>query len=687
MKTFLVLLIPLVLLMTNCTKNIDDKSGSNVEIGQANISGKFADETAQKLIEKYGDEHKFRIKRGVEQVAKLWREEDGSKEDFEKFCMENFIADDMELDLAFNKVSKNWESLSGHMNKMTLDLNETLHLDKGEIRPIDLKFGAYNPASHLTEDMFKNKIGFIVALNFPFYSLDEKIELGENWTRKDWAYARMGDMFVSRVPASLLQEVNTAQTYADAYISEYNIYMHNLVNDKGEKLFPEGLKLITHWGLRDELKSQYAAPDGLPRQEMIYQVMKRIVDQSIPEQVINSDKYVWNPYSNKLKKDGEEVKATPEPNERYQHILNSYRALREVDKFNPHYPTYIKAKFEGEMEIPQEKVEKMFVDFVSSPAIRKIGKLIETRLGRELQPFDIWYDGFKARSGADESQLDAKTKAKYPTTQAFAADIPNILTKLGFSHSKASDISSKITVDASRGAGHAWGADMKSEKAHLRTRVGKDGMDYKGYNIATHELGHNVEQTITLQDVDYYMLRGVPNTAFTEAWAFVFQKRDLDLLGEGSEDPTAEHLFALDAAWSTYEIMGVSLVDMRVWKWLYKNPDADAAELKNAVINIAKEVWNEYFADVFGVKDQPILAIYSHMIDYPLYLSAYPIGHLIEFQMEDYMKGKNLGEEMRRILVQGSVTPQFWMKGAVGEDISIEPMLSAAEKAVEAIKQ
>ena len=59
--------------------------------------------------------------------------------------------------------------------------------------------------------------------------------------------------------------------------------------------------------------------------------------------------------------------------------------------------------------------------------------------------------------------------------------------------------------------------------------VGKEGMDYKGYNIAVHELGHNVEQTITLQDVDHYMMHGVPNTAFTEAWAFVFQKRDLAL--------------------------------------------------------------------------------------------------------------------------------------------------------------
>jgi hypothetical protein len=82
-------------------------------------------------------------------------------------------------------------------------------------------------------------------------------------------------------------------------------------------------------------------------------------------------------------------------------------------------------------------------------------------------------------------------------------------------------------------------------------------MDYKGYNIAIHELGHNVEQTVTMNDVDYYMLQGVPNTAFTEAVAFLFQKRDLELLGMPNADPNKEHMMALDIFWGSYEIMGV----------------------------------------------------------------------------------------------------------------------------------
>ena len=231
-----------------------------------------------------------------------------------------------------------------------------------------------------------------------------------------------------------------------------------------------------------------------------------------------------------------------------------------------------------------------------------------------------------------------------------------------------------------------WIVKMKSEKARLRTRVGKDGMNYKGYNIAVHEFGHNVEQTLTLHNVDNYFLKGVPNTAFTEAWAFIFQKRDLELLGIKEDNPNKEHLMALDNFWASYEIMGVSLVDMNVWKWLYKNPKATPEQLKQAVIDIAKEVWNQYYAPVFKIKDEPILAIYSHMIDYPLYLPAYPIGHIVEFQIEKYIKGKNIGSEMTRMLSQGRLVPEIWMKGAVGDKISVKPILESVKEALTKVK-
>jgi oligoendopeptidase F len=210
-------------------------------------------------------------------------------------------------------------------------------------------------------------------------------------------------------------------------------------------------------------------------------------------------------------------------------------------------------------------------------------------------------------------------------------------------------------------------------------------MDYKGYNIAIHEFGHNVEQTISLHDVDYYMMNGVPNTAFTEALAFIFQKRDLQLLGFVNNDENKEYLQTLDNYWSVFEIMGVSMVDMKTWKWLYENPNATATELKNATVQIAKDVWNQYFSEVYGTTDEPILAIYSHMINAPLYLANYSFGHLIDFQIEQYLVGKDFSDEVDRIWKIGRVTPQIWMQKAVGESISIKPMIAATEEALKHI--
>jgi oligoendopeptidase F len=128
--------------------------------------------------------------------------------------------------------------------------------------------------------------------------------------------------------------------------------------------------------------------------------------------------------------------------------------------------------------------------------------------------------------------------------------------------------------------------------------------------------------------------------------------------------------------------MGVSLVDMYVWQWMYDNPNANAQELKEQVIKISIEVWNKYYFPVFGVKDSPILAIYSHMITSPLYLANYPVGHLIEFQIEQYVKDKAFADEITRMLLQGNLIPQVWMQGAVGSPISGQPTLDAVKHAL-----
>ena len=167
-------------------------------------------------------------------------------------------------------------------------------------------------------------------------------------------------------------------------------------------------------------------------------------------------------------------------------------------------------------------------------------------------------------------------------------------------------------------------------------------MDYKGYNIAVHELGHNVEQTFSLNEVPYNALE-VPNTAFTEALAFVFQARDLELLGLGSRMQPARRWCSTTSG-VPYEIGGVALVDMRVALDVRSSGCDACAELRDATLGIAREVWNRFYTPVFGRRDVVLLGVYSHMIDSVLYLPDYPVGAMIARQVEQQIgRSGNLG--------------------------------------------
>ncbi len=613
------------------------------------------------------------FERGVAQVSSLWRKEDG---DMDAFVRAHFIRDPKQRDAVFARFESILEQLDGHFLEIGRELRRATDLETGPLLPVDPLLSAFDAGSHLTDDLFQSKIAFVALLNFPLTTLATRLQEGEGYSRRQWAETRLANRFARRVPAAVQQKNAEVGAQASLYIDEYNIWMGHVL-DAGEKLFPADKKLISHWNLRDELKSAYADRDkGLRKQRVITQVMERIVTQTIPRAVINNPQIDWDP----RKPAGE-----PEPNTRYAHLLAVARAAMEIDPYTPQTPTAIQRSFELGRELPEARVKGLRAEVLSSPIVGQVAAAIERRLGRKLEPHDLWYDGFKARASIDEAELDKKTRQRYPTPEAFKKDIPRILTQLGFDKGRAQLIADRIIVDPSRGAGHALQAARRGDFPHLRTRVEKDGMNYKGYNIAVHELGHNVEQVISLYDVDHTLLAGVPNSAFTEALAFTFQSRDLDLLGiKGKKDTTARDLKALNDFWSTWEIAGVGLVDVATWHWIYEHKRATPAELKDAVVRIAREVWDRYYAPVLGGKGQTsLLAIYSHMIAYPLYVIDYPIGHMIEAQIEEHLqKAASLGVEFERMARSGAVSPDLWMKTATGAPVSAAPLLRAAEAAL-----
>ncbi len=655
------------------------------------------DRAVQALVQRHGEPERTRIERGVRQVAAAWRPSDGDAAALETLCLAQFAPSGAPLDALFARLEAALEQLDGHAVEVNRELSRGAVLDLGPMQPVDPLLSAFDASAHLVDDLFAGQIAFVALLNFPLTTLEERLGPGTNWTRRQWAEARLAGRFARRVPAEVNQRIAAATSRAELYIAGYNIYAHHLLDARGRRLFEKGSRLLSHWNLRDEIKAQYAQPGGLARQRALQQVMSRIVDQTIPGAVIDDPSVDWNPWSNAVQPSpaAELERGTPratvdgarEPDTRYARLLETFLAVRGADPYSPLAPTHIARKFELERELPEARVEALLTQVLGAPEVKQLAALIQRRLGRPLEPFDIWYDGFRPRTRYTEADLDARTRARYPSPAAFAADLPRILGALGFTPGKAAWLADRIEVDPARGSGHALGAGRRGDKAHLRTRVGPGGMDYKGFNIAVHELGHNVEQTFSLQEVDSTLLQGVPNTAFTEAVAFVFQARDLEVLGLPAADAEARRLLALNDLWMTWEISGVALLDLGVWRWMYQHPKATPAELREATLRLARDLWNRWYAPVLGHRDVTLLAVYSHMISSFLYLPDYPLGHLIAAQLEAHMAALPpgaLGAEVERITRFGAVVPDLWMKNAVGQPVSAQPLLDAAAAALAA---
>src|SRR5436190_463924 len=634
------------------------------------------------LVQKQGEGARARADRGVRQVAAFWRAEDGDAAALRSFVEGAFVADPKQLDALLARFSAAFEQIDGHMLEIGRALRSWNELELGPQMDVDQTFAAMDVSAHLPEDLFSSKLAFVALLNFPQPELQEMVAQGPRWSRAQWAQARLTRRFAVRPGGAALQALAKAGADAEAYIAGYNVWMHHVLAPDGRRLFPKGVRLLSHWNLRDQIKVDYAEPDkalALTRQRLIRDVMERIVTQTIPKAVIDDPRVEWNPATNtvtatpaeeveteQMAKQGKRppqpsMSPEREPDQRYAVLLADFRAARLLDQDSPMAKTLIDRNFQLDDELPEQRVRALLTQILSSPLVPRVAGVIQKRLGRPLEPFDIWYAGFVERQ--PEAELSKLTRAKYPTPEAYKKDLPRILQALGFSADKAKFLDARIVVDPARGSGHALQAGRRSEmypwwgpgdSPHLRVRVNPDGMDYRNYStVAVHELGHNVEQVFSLYQVDDTLLQGVPGTAFTEALAFTFQQRDLELLGAAKPDPRVEHTRALKTFWDSWEIAGPALVDLDVWHWMYDHTEATPAQLREATVAIARKYWDQYYAPVLGKPGNPQLAIYSHMINSFLYLYRYPIGHLIEFQLEQKLRGGNFGKEFERAASHG----------------------------------
>ena len=236
------ILVILISVVISGTVAAQEKAmGTAIESPKANVAHEGVRapwlDAAQKKMEdelaaKYGEGQREHARRGLKQVAEFWRTEDGDQAAFEAFVRTNFAGDQATLDTTFARFQRLMEQLEGHLQEIGRELRTQADLDLGPMLPLDETFAGFDAGAHVTDDMFRNKLAFVVLLNFPLTTLDQRLSEGQHWTRRQWAEARLAQRFSKRVPAEVNQAIAQAQAEGDHYISEYNIWMYHVVGEQ-----------------------------------------------------------------------------------------------------------------------------------------------------------------------------------------------------------------------------------------------------------------------------------------------------------------------------------------------------------------------------------------------------------------------------------------------------------------------
>ena len=624
------------------------------------------------LLATHGDAHRAAIEAGVRRVSERWSDKDGDAKAFEEFCTKHFVSDPVQRVRLLARLEKALEQIDGHLYEMRRTLRRHHDLRGDEFPGVDDILAQFDPSPDLTEQLYKQKIAHLCLLNFPRPTLATMLAAGAAWDDAGWAATRVAQHFGPRIPVDLADRARRTSFESGKFVSHFHVPVGGMVDANGKRWFESDRKLIAHWLVREEIKAGYGDPDGLGKQRALSWVMARHIDGTIPKRVMSGEeKRDWNPEKNTV--------AGGDPGEllgleRYEHWIANFRMAREFDPLYPDEPTAIARKFALEREMPEAEVEKLMTDLLDAPVRKDLAAFMSRKLGRALEPFDIYFEDVVEAKPATE--MNAAVRKRFANVKELEAKLPEVLRELGFRGPDADFLGSRIKVEVCKGAGHAMRPYLEGYGAWLRTSSLDAELGWDGFDTAMHELGHNLEQLCSTYFVSRPALRGVPNTACTEAFAFLYQSLAKRVLG--LEDAAeADRQFAVDSVatmLSACQIAGPSLLELRAWRWLYANPSATPAALRDEVLRIAQDLWTRFYERDFGKDSYRILAAYQHMIAHPLYLPDYTLGHMMSHQIRSYMRGKDLAGETKRITSLGSLTPDLWMRRAVGAPVSPEPL-------------
>ena len=597
-----------------------------------------------------------RIDRGVAQVLRYWRPADGDPAALVAFVQAEFLPRGETLDRTFGRFEFALERLDGYLTSLdTRPAPGHATSTSGRCCPLDERLAAWNAGAHVSDDLFANKLAFVALLNFPLTTLEERLAQGGSAGRAG-SGPRRASPAASRRACRRTSTRRSTEAYsaADSYIAGYNVFMHHVLTERRRSACSRaGMRLISHWNLRDELKARYSDPGrpaaaaADPAGDGAGSSASRSRRRSSTTRCVD-----WTPATGRgrASRRSKDAEARPDAAREPRARARDRRAVPPLDRASstpsarstPHTPDNpdpdrpplrrrprdprgrrCKALLEAVLDSPLSARVARARRGAARPPARAVRRLVR-RLQAARQVL-----GGRARCRSRASAI--------PTPQAYAADIPRLLRELGFSEERARFVAAahrgrpvaRRRPRVRRGTARRPGspAHARRQGRHglqgLQHRRPRDGPQRRAGVLAEHDRPHaaagRAEHRLHRGDrVRLPEARPRAAGARRPRSAGREPARARRLLGRRARSPASR-----SSTWPR----GTGCTSTRT-----PHPRSSARPWSRSPATSG----TRHFAALLGGDDVAMLAVYSHMIDAGLYLPDYPLGHLIAFQVEEH---------------------------------------------------
>ena len=331
-----------------------------------------------------------------------------------------------------------------------------------------------------------------------------------------------------------------------------------------------------------------------------------------------------------------EVAPTASPTRATRVLLADFRAAREAGRRFAHGAApQIDRRFELDARSPRQRVRAMLTQVLESPLVPRVAALIEQAAGPQAGAARHLVQRVRraaAARGASSTSSPASGTRRPRRTRRTSRGIlqgarllagEGALRRLAHRGRSGARLRPRAGVRPARRYAAGRGLPAPAHARRSRTAWTTRATTSRSTRWATtwSRCSRSTRWTTRCS-------QGVPNTAFTEALAFVFQApRPRAARAWRKPDARGERARALNDFWDTWEIAGVALVDMDVWHWMYEHPDATPAQLRDATVDHRARLLGQVLrAGARAARQSAARDLLAHDQQLPLPVPAIPSG-------------------------------------------------------------